>query len=316
MNKSAMLEALQKFSERLTGIKYNYPPGGYPAYRNILEVIKIFIEKGFMHRAGLAIGTVEDDTQNAICVKHAACDFPILWVDQGFLNAIIQSDPPEEIDLSRISWPFPAVCFLLPRNTLPSPSDGDCSWILIGRVNGEIICPISGQKGEVAVDTITCMTAISETGKPIASFYSYQKDQKEFRPFSAAEISNRKEMTCFTKTPDGSIRLISKADTEFTANTFLLGLKLVLAMSAKPEHLQSEQTGKADGAPRKLRDFREPRWLGRGYKVRKESSESEGAKGSVRFHWTRGHFRLQPHGPGRHLTKTIWIEPYASGVPV
>ena len=47
---------------------------------------------------------------------------------------------------------------------------------------------------------------------------------------------------------------------------------------------------------------------------RKGDSESASLRMSKNIlHWTRGHFRQQPYGDGRTLTKTIWIEPYHSG---
>lgn len=39
----------------------------------------------------------------------------------------------------------------------------------------------------------------------------------------------------------------------------------------------------------------------------------EDFESKVRRHWRRGHFRNQPHGPGRAMRKSVWIRPYMAG---
>ena len=59
-----------------------------------------------------------------------------------------------------------------------------------------------------------------------------------------------------------------------------------------------------------------PRWLGRNYQTyvgsQKElESQEEREKGTHRSpepHWRRGHQRTVRYGPGRSLTKKVWIE--------
>ena len=58
-----------------------------------------------------------------------------------------------------------------------------------------------------------------------------------------------------------------------------------------------------------------PRWIGKDFKPAQPNGRSPGASpggghhASPATHWRRGHWRNQPHGPGRQMQRPIWIQP-------
>jgi len=63
-------------------------------------------------------------------------------------------------------------------------------------------------------------------------------------------------------------------------------------------------------AKNKAKDFYEPLWIGKNYRVKSEdTSERGGTHASPRVHWRRGYLRNQPYGEGRQHRKLVWIEP-------
>lgn len=53
-----------------------------------------------------------------------------------------------------------------------------------------------------------------------------------------------------------------------------------------------------------------PRWLGKDFKpVQQGTRRGHGHHASPTTHWRRGHWRNQPHGPGRQMQRLVWIRP-------
>lgn len=56
--------------------------------------------------------------------------------------------------------------------------------------------------------------------------------------------------------------------------------------------------------------YRNRRWVGANYRPKHQTATpSDRTHASPITHWRRGHWRRQPHGPGRNQSKMIWIQP-------
>ncbi|MFL9457921.1 hypothetical protein AB0758_43720 [Tolypothrix bouteillei VB521301_2] len=93
-------------------------------------------------------------------------------------------------------------------------------------------------------------------------------------------------------------------------------LRLILVMECRPELVDSEEqqqkitVNKGFGKDA-AKDFYEPLWVGRTYRIKRErTQEGDSSKGGTKSpHLRKGFVRNQPHGEGRKERKVIWIEP-------
>lgn len=251
--------------------------------------------------------------ESFIGMKAAQFDFPIVWVDANFLKCLLRSDPPPDYPLADLHWPFPAIAFVLPEKTIVHPLDGDCSWLLIGKIEGTHTCPITGDVFPVRNSVISVSSAPWNQPSPPTFKYGIENDPS-LTPFREIPTYTGNQVEYFDSP---SPRIIPDAltadDAQIQQLLVQLGLRLLLALTARPEYLAAAGVPKfvrqKSGRPR---EFIQPRWLGRNHRIHVDSS-ADIHDGHVRLHWRRGHFKQQAHGPGRSLRKTIWIEPYLAG---
>lgn len=91
-------------------------------------------------------------------------------------------------------------------------------------------------------------------------------------------------------------------------------LQSLMAISFRPDLIEEAPT------PRTRKGFGKggdgilaPRWIGRGYQIKRSGGEAPPPESSRQWHigsfWRRGHWRSQPYGKGRKLRRWQWIEP-------
>ncbi|MFN6567239.1 hypothetical protein [Dendronalium sp. ChiSLP03b] len=93
-------------------------------------------------------------------------------------------------------------------------------------------------------------------------------------------------------------------------------LRLILIMECRPELVDTTselvRVNKGFGKAQ-AQDFYQPLWLGLGYRLKREGTQSSegssGIHGTKSVHWRRGFLRNQPYGEGRQQRKLVWIEP-------
>jgi hypothetical protein len=93
-------------------------------------------------------------------------------------------------------------------------------------------------------------------------------------------------------------------------------LRLILIMECRPELVDTTselvRVNKGFGKAQ-AQDFYQPLWLGLGYRLKREETQSSegssGTHGTKSVHWRRGFLRNQPYGEGRQQRKLVWIEP-------
>jgi len=118
----------------------------------------------------------------------------------------------------------------------------------------------------------------------------------------------------YDKNADFGSAKLSFADREFLETIRNLVLNVMLAIEHTPELFatvtESETTkSKGFGSNPKTQLVRFPRWVGKNYQSKSESSNPSSIRGSVRSHWRRGHWRVLEAGERWKQSKRIWIEP-------
>lgn len=299
------------FPPAIASRAHNRPPGGYPSWKSVMTGVCESILSLSIHTQEGRAAPANTAVQGLLGLRHAQCDFPLIWADRSFLECVLRSDPPPDMPLCTLHWPFPAMAFLLPSGTLRHPRDGDCSWLLIGKAGGLHRCPLTGASIMGKDHVVAVMTAPVTMPDP-PTYRNAITDDPAFLPFAGLpqqEAGGPVE----SRDPHRAGEVTGTDDVTFNDAVLSLGLRLILAMTARPELLAPAEAAKTVRSGGAGRAFLEPRWLGRGHRIPVSGETGGGAGASVRLHWRRGHFKAQPHGAGRSLRRIIRIEPCLAG---
>src|SRR5260370_33902661 len=86
-----------------------------------------------MKDAGLKLdptfGVVEGQTGHLL-----QFDVPTFYVSKELLAAAARTDLPTDIFMDALPFPFPASVFMLPKATIRHPTEGECPYIVVSRV--------------------------------------------------------------------------------------------------------------------------------------------------------------------------------------
>jgi hypothetical protein len=219
---------------------------------------------------------------------------PTYWVGRDLMAAALQTAPPAALTAQDILLPLDALLFLLPGQSLISPTGHDSSWLAVARA------PLK-QSQEVGILFATgsivqdCFyTAVLRPGDTLGSLE--YADTQSFSPMCG---------------PYGSI---SDGDREFLGRMARVGVTLIMLMSSRPNLVETDtpHTAPIPTTGKAARKLAAPNWVGRTYRIVRPEP-GNGSHASPYVHWRRGHWRHQAHGEGRALRKDIWIEPMLVG---
>jgi hypothetical protein len=235
------------------------------------------------------------------------CSMPQVWMTPQITQAIQQTTPPFDLDWTEMPLPFPAMTFMVPKGTLVHPTEGNVLFISYGRTSGTAPDGTPEKNFFIVTHMEKLATLISVyTGRttPIVPLGNLTRFQSEFKGI----IEPLPKLAGFEIQLDRDDTMVEKE-----ALHLLFGA--LLMMNARPNLVtESKLTNRIPQRREAPKEFWTPRLLGEHYKIRHESVDHGGHHSSPRFHWVRGHWRDQPHGPGRELRHTIWIEPFTKGV--
>ncbi|OYE00174.1 hypothetical protein [Nostoc sp. 'Peltigera membranacea cyanobiont' 232] len=202
---------------------------------------------------------------------------PAYWVNKDLLEALMQSVLTVEID--SLNWTMKTGMFMLPKGVILSPENKSVEaifWHYDSEAN-------------------TIYWAATDESSSFCR--RFKLDGEKFS---------------YTDTEDIDPKVV-KGFNEYLHSIFL---RLILIMECRPELVDSTSElvrvnrgfGKAQA-----QDFYQPLWLGLGYRLKREGTQSSegssGTHGTKSVHWRRGFLRNQPYGEGRQQRKLVWIEP-------
>lgn len=208
-------------------------------------------------------------------VGQAKC--PAYWVNKDLLEALLQSVLTVEVD--SLNWAMKTGMFMLPKGVILSPEN-----------------------------------------KSIDAIFWYFDSEAGILYWTATDGSNffcrRFKLDAQKLTYTDSQDIDPKVVKGFNEYLHSILLRLILIMECRPELVDTTSElvrvnrgfGKAQA-----QDFYQPLWLGLGYRLKREGTQSiegsGGTHGTKSVHWRRGFLRNQPYGEGRQQRKLVWIEP-------
>lgn len=245
---------------------------------------------------------------------------PTFFVDQALLDEARRSSADASITLADLHWPFDALLFIFPREAVSSISGHVPFMTMCNRRQGTIYenYPIQGLSATrpriQELQNWTTMAA-AHTNSDETLHFNWPSEK------SIAPVLQGDEMLLMP----GS-QPVSHEEDRLSRQLFLLGLKLILVATARPDLISEgvvlARKSKARPLPPIDPDaLYSPTWLrlpstsmADSYLARPtESNITEFDRHSPRFHLRRGHFKKQPHGPAHSLRKIIWIRPTTVG---
>jgi hypothetical protein len=222
---------------------------------------------------------------------------PTYFISRPLLEMVDYTVLPDNLKLSNIVWPLPSFQVMLPVGYLthkgsqfnficitvlqPGPTKIDLiDPPMNGNISGEdgpFVRVLSFAIGKSASNAILCNSLLSA-------------DFGQFKSSASANPNVAEYGTAFGWDEDDV--------SGFTNRLMELALKIVLAMSARPEYVEK---GVGLARPEKVRHGQvwqealwNPNFIGRNYRRQVERQEHQG--GTVRPHIRRGHWRNQVYG--------------------
>jgi hypothetical protein len=256
---------------------------------------------------------------------------PTYFVGKEFSEALVNTTPPENLVISELQWPHEGMVFALHEDfqwsyfkrcvpflrVATHPTGKQPAPLLVKRVYPR--APDFGISEEKYGENCFIVTATVMFGdKPVdysASFPDTESvgrmmNDQQYQNFCVDPISAREmEIIAATNTME---------DMELLKKIIALAAHLLLAMNAVPEHIEKPVIiwPEREKVRRKHAE-REwvwtPHFLGRHYRWEQERVSLGGTHASPRMHPRVGHWRHQPHGPGRTQKKLLWIKPMLVG---
>jgi hypothetical protein len=210
-------------------------------------------------------------------VGQAKC--PAYWVNNDLLSALMQSNL--DIEVENLQWAMKTGLFMLPTGVVISPEKRSINAIFWHfDINSNLLY-------WTAMDGVSFFCRRFKIGDDVIK--ATYIDAKDFNP---------------------------QAVTEFNEYLQAIFLRLILIMECRSELVDTTselvRVNKGFGKAQ-AQDFYQPLWLGFGYRLKREGTQSSegssGSHGTKSVHWRRGFLRNQPYGEGRQQKKLVWIEP-------
>lgn len=272
---------------------------------------------------GLALAEIMHNLQGKelSTMPHAYCNIylgmeellkhrmPLFFPTKPLLEAITHTDHDQDISWIDMKLPYESAIFVLPRNTLRHPVDGEVAFIMYTRnYRGLHKAPLPGNYQSVELDA-DCFSIIAALPYNDDLLYYDCRLTSKFRP------TVKMHDLFYGEQPEVPLHNAADAPLEAIDKPFIdsigsLTFGLLLAMTIRPDLLTEPKllcTVKHKATGRR-REFWSPNYIGERYVLR-QHIQATGTHATPQPHFRRGHFRSQAYGPAYSQHKTLWIEP-------
>lgn len=271
----------------------------------------------------------EDVTNTAlhvIATRLMEYKVPTYFPSAPLLEALLHTDPPQDMALTDLRWPMPAMLFMLPKTFSRAYFGEVVPFVCTANIPPHYGCRspliLHGQQ----VSTIEVTNAahpesnqymiggcVLENGLPV--HYANHGPIHESLAVKDTLIST---VTYYMRLIDDDIP-DQVHDVGISHRMTNLVINLIMAMTARPELIGDERLlrSKQVHAGRVIHDaLWSPRMIGENFGRSVYGDQHGGSHASPSVHWRRGHWRNQRKGPALSIKELIWIEPVQVGLCV
>jgi hypothetical protein len=243
-------------------------------------------------------------------------EVPTFYVSKELLSAAARTDLPTDIFLDAVPFPFPALLFMFPKETIRHPDHGECPYLAVSRAE-------KGQVFSLPLKDFEIRATMAENAVMVTT---YLPEECGYYHKTISVVSGETMKSAFERAskvpfdvPGGHLfggkYASSSVDADFVDRLWLLGVTLVLIMASGEKLLEYGvrlKTVKAKQQGDRPVEYWSPNYLGRIYQAQGDNSSGE-EDGHRRPHWRKGHVKSQAYGPKHSLRRIIWIQPYRTG---
>jgi hypothetical protein len=249
---------------------------------------------------------------------------PMFFIAPELLQAVQRTDFADDIDWTEMKLPFEEGVFVLPKQGLVHPEDGEVSMLYWSRkTNGDYPPPVSG----IPTITVNPSMAVLALCPEKMIWYDSTLSAAHRKTFQLRNLFYRQageEIPAMPKYNPYIDADLTEQDAGFLEKMGVIAFGTLMAMNARPELWEKARLLKRVCKEGKTKEFWSPNVIGLKYKLKREVARvvggrfvvperEHGTHASPRMHWRRGHFRNQPVGKGRKERKVIWLEPVLVG---
>jgi hypothetical protein len=336
-NRFAMLEATAKMIEEEAGVgvwrtvypRRYVPPAGYANPRWNSALLEVYMH--FM----------DNPKPNKVEIDCILCGWqiiknlvPTFFVGQEFAESLVQTEPPENLTIRELQWPFEGMCFVLPEKFQMDYLGVHVPFVRMAiHKTGPQPAPERVKKFYPWAPTFGISEEKYGENAFIITFTAMYDDKPVDYSGSFSDLDTIDRMMTDQKYQDFCVDPVSAKEMEIVAQTntvedmilikkvIALCAHLLLAMNAVPEQIEADHMLR----PPKLKngvvvkqELWAPRWIGRTYTWNRDRVNHGGHHASPRLHPRRGHWRRQQIGPRvedkkQRQSKVIWIKPMLVG---
>lgn len=262
----------------------------------------------------------EDKTQCSVHVTTCMLvryQMPTWFVGRELCEALLRTEPPQDLLLEEIPMPMPSMLFMLPSSFSETYFGYNVPFLTLSIVDKNAVLESKLVLYEKKIRTLEVHnehpfmvgTMLSwESGAPL--HYDFRSPlNRPVKDLMTAPF----EVTSTRYLTESEINQDMATDHKMIN----LAINLLLAMTAEPELVSPEQmirpADKKNGVIRK-RALWTPRFLGKNFRIQYDKVFPSGTHQSPVAHWRIGHWRNQRHGPKNTLVKRLWIRPVFVGL--
>lgn len=317
--------------------------GENPAFARLLEPRRYTPQQGYARpewipASCLAMCTAihlqnTDRAQQAgyIAFRHAL-DFGMqqFYVKDELLEALARTDPPADLRLEEVEFPFPAFFLMFPDNFCQTYWHCKVHYVVVSRMpKGKPLPPRPEAKFYQGVNEAVddYLTVYISAEMPESGFVNYYRTAPASR--NLAEVMEG-EMTYYGNWLRADLELfghkcnpeIVPEDQQIVNRIYSMVVKLGLLGMTSPELLTQDvltRPAKVKKGKVVRRELWDPKWIGKSYIISRPPpphTTPEGTHASPIMHWRRGHFRRQHFGPkDLSQTKVIRVDAVLVNAP-
>jgi len=238
---------------------------------------------------------------------------PTYFLHPDFFKAVAETDLDKDFSMSDLEWPAEAMVFALPLKESREYFGVEIPWIGVARIpSGRYRGPLASFETNFKDARFVIHFPVFGSSLPEDFGGMWPIDGKLMELIQSMPFVDDAYLELHGK--PGHPSMTEEQNKRVNAMAMSLGVKIILAMIAEPEHIEYGtciRKEKPNPRPCKALDaLWSPNFIGRRFAEKHQirAEVKAGAHSSPRTHFRRGHFRRIVCGVGRAMRVVKWIK--------
>lgn len=233
--------------------------------------------------------------------------FPFWLTSKSLMDALVNTNVPDEWDTSMVGIPFRTCMFVLPRGVFKGDQGEDITIITAHLSPDPVVIPEGLFRTSTGQGLFGVLASSPDTGR--TWWHTVPVDGTTIKTNHEIAVTLDPSLKYFTREPVDAVAVKNTAHMAMA-----LALQIIHVMSQAQPDDGNPPVISIDGT-RHVRNTKQGNplfttpWIGKTYKPPMQRKPAVTGHATPGTHWRRGHFANQRHGKGNTLVKTIWRQP-------